>query len=335
MPIGDAAGESNPPPNPSRGRTRSRGNARGRGGSRKGKVANLQAEEGAGGSQSPSQSPKRKASGDEESQSTSRKRTKCDSNVITKKDFLEALKRIDKSKPAGKGSQGLAVYHINGPVQGCMAVVKIIDRDRLDSEAAGKISREVANLRQVKQLLAWGRRNQPKLDYILMRNMGVPLSKTKLDPIKDAEFITEKKTEALKRYEAEYHLKHGDPNGNGNYLWDIKDEENPDMNARYDVNVIDWAEATQIDPATNIFAQPSSRYVVPNDKDIFGPKESPESSKKGSSTPNSNSDNESKKAGTSGTNIYSNAGGGTRSSTRIAGLAKDKGEGTSGTSGKP
>jgi hypothetical protein len=36
MPIGDAAGESNPPPNPSRGRTRSRGNARGRGGSRKG-----------------------------------------------------------------------------------------------------------------------------------------------------------------------------------------------------------------------------------------------------------------------------------------------------------
>ena len=69
--------------------------------------------------------------------------------------------------------------------------------------------------------------------------------------------------------------------------------------------------------------------------DIFGPKESPESSKKGSSTPNSNPDNESKKAGTSSTDIHSNAGGGTRSSTRIAGLAKDKGEGISGISGKP
>jgi hypothetical protein len=84
-----------------------------------------------------------------------------------------------------------------------------MDRNRLDAAAVKKVSNEVANLRQAKQLFGWGRRTAPPLDYILMRNMGVPLTKTPLTLAKDADFIKRKKDEALKRYEDEFHLKHG------------------------------------------------------------------------------------------------------------------------------
>jgi len=324
-PEGSTSDAASTAPNRGRGSTPGRGRS-----GRKGKVANLQAEEGvaSAGSRSRSSSSKRKDSGDEGSRSTSRKRAKCEPDLVTKEEFLDALKHIDQSKPAGRGSQGLAVYHVDLLVKGCRAVVKIIDRDRLDTDAVKKITGEVAGLRQVKQLFAWGRRTKPKLDYILMKNMGVPLSQTKLDPTKDAEFITNKKTKALELFQKEFKLKHGDPTGNDNYLWYINDEEDPDMDARYDVNVIDWADAEKIGPDTNDFAQAPKPYPVPDEKDIFGPTESPESSKKGSSSPPSNSDDEKKKAGV---NIYSGATG-TRTSGRIAKLALHQkgGQGTEG-----
>jgi len=274
-----------------------------------------------------SASTKRKATdiGDEGadgSRSRSKKRATCAPDLITKEEFLEALKHIDKSKPAGRGSQGLAVYHITELVKGCRAVVKIVDRSRLDAAAVRKISNEVANLRQAKQLFSWGRRTSPTLDYILMRNMGVPLAKTPLDLAKDADFIKRKKEEALKRYEDEFHLKHGDPAGNGNYLWYINEEvEASDMENHYTVNVVDWADAEKIGPDTNVFAQAPPAHTIPDTKDIFGPTSSPESSTKESTTPPSQSDEEMK------ANIPSHSGAtGTRSSTRLAA----KGQGTSG-----
>ncbi|KAF8347197.1 hypothetical protein F5887DRAFT_49605 [Amanita rubescens] len=274
-----------------------------------------------------SASSKRKATdiGDEGadgSRSRSKKRVTCAPDLITKEEFFEALKHIDKSKPAGRGSQGLAVYHITELVQGCKAVVKIMDRTRLDAAAIRKVSNEVANLRQAKQLFGWGRRTIPALDYILMRNMGVPLAKTPLDLAKDAAFIQKKKDEALKRYEDEFHLKHGDPAGNGNYLWYINEEvEASDMENRYTVNVVDWADAEKIGPDTNVFAQAPPAHTIPDTKDIFGPTSSPESSTKESTTPPSQSDEEMK------ANIPSHSGAtGTRSSTRLAA----KGQGTSG-----
>ena len=104
----------------------------------------------------------------------------------------------------------------------------------VDTGVIKKVTREVAGLRQ--QLFAWGRRTKPKLNYILMRNMGVPLSKTKLNPTKDAEIITKKKTEALQRFEVELHLNIGkcslisnwycDPNSNYNCLRYIKEDPN-------------------------------------------------------------------------------------------------------------
>ncbi|KAF8800623.1 hypothetical protein BYT27DRAFT_7245606 [Phlegmacium glaucopus] len=322
--TGGAAGGDNPPP--IRGRKSTRGSTRGRGSSKgKGKVANLQAEEGAAsaGSISRSSSSKRKASGDEGSRSTSRKRAKCEPNLSTKEEFLNALRDIDRSKPPSRGSQGFGVYYIKGLVQGCEAVVKIIDRGRLDDDAVKRITGEVTSLRQVEQLFAWGRRAKPELDYILMKNMGVPLSKTKLDLINDKNFIEKKEKEALDRAEAKFHLHHDDPKGHGNYLWDIKNEEDPNMDARYDVNVVDWDGATRI--GTHLFAQAPPQYPVPNERDIFGPTKSPESSK--GSTPPSNSDDE--RAGTSHVNLYKGSSG-TRTSGRVA---EKMGRGTSGTSG--
>ena len=102
----------------------------------------------------------------------------------------------------------MAVWHLTQEVNGFRAVVKIIDRDRLGDDEINKIPKEVAGLSQVKQLLGWGRRIKPNLDYVLMKHMGVPLADTGLDAVKDKVFIEKKKTEALNRYETEFHLKH-------------------------------------------------------------------------------------------------------------------------------
>ncbi|KAF8343314.1 hypothetical protein F5887DRAFT_973409 [Amanita rubescens] len=226
------------------------------------------------------------------SKSTSRKRAKCDPDLVTKKEFLEALKHIDKGKHAGKGSQSLAVYHITVKVKDCDAVVKIINREHFDDDANAKTSKEVAGLHQVRQLLGWGHRQTPKLDYIMMRNMGIPLDKTGLT---DEAYITRKKTEALKRYEDETHLKHGDPAGNGNYLWYLnEDVPETDLENRWTVNVVDWADATQIGPDINEFKTAPKAHDIPNSKDIYGPTESPASSKKGTSSPSEGSDGEGK-----------------------------------------
>jgi hypothetical protein len=110
---------------------------------------------------------------------------------------------------------------------------------------------------------------------------------------------------------------YSDPAGNGNYLWYINEEvPESDMDNHYTVNVVDWADAEKIGPDTNTFAQAPPPFAISDTKDIFGPKESPESSTKESATPPSHSDEE-MKAGTSGTNINSGATG-TRTSARLA-----------------
>jgi len=313
MPDISAGGGGGDPPQ--RGRPLRKASTSTRAGVAKGKAKAVPAEgenSDAEASKSPTGATKRtKTQG---SRSVSNKRAKCNNpDLLNRADFLEALKHIQKDKPAGQGSQGLAVYHMTEEIKGCRAVVKIIDRDRLDTAAVNKIPNEVAGLSQVKQLFGWGRRTSPNFDYVLMKNMGVPLSQTGLDATKDAAFIQKKKTEALQRYETEFHLKHGDPAGNGNYLWYINEDiPATDPEARFTVEVIDWADHVQIGPEGTQYAPVPTKFVVPNDASIYAPEGSPESSKVGSHTPptNSEGDKTPPRTGVSGTRT------GTRSQTR-------------------
>jgi len=256
---------------------------------------------------------KRKAPDDA---SGSRKRGKknvevCKDGLVSEDVFMAAMRNINKNY-IGQGSQGLAVYKINGLVNGCNAVVKIIDRVRFDDAQKKKIPVEVAGLLQAQQLLGWGTRAKPQLDYILMKHMGGPLRDTNLRPIEDGQIIEELKAAALQRYENQFNLKHLDPAGNGNYLWEPVNEDDADKKARYIVNVIDWADYETIGPMHGVTLKPPTAFVVPNEKAIYGPTSSPESSDK----PSSGSDGE-KKADKAGKyNIYAGATG-SRSSSRV------------------
>lgn len=114
---------------------------------------------------------------------------------------MDALKGIDRGR-YNQGSNSLAVYGLTRPVRGHDAVVKIINRKGLDSNALDKIKVEVANLRQVEQLLGWARKK--KLDYIVMRKMGVPIEELELD----GETLEDEKADAFQRYQDLYHLIH-------------------------------------------------------------------------------------------------------------------------------
>jgi len=278
------------PSEPKRGRARNRGGSVGSTRGRGGKVAQLKGESAA--ESSTSRSPKRKASDTEgEGSPSGAKKARCAPKLIKKADFLAALKKIDTSKPLGRGSRGFGVYAIEGEVTGCKAVVKIIIRDDIGPDDVKKISGEVAGLRQVEQLLGWGRLKNPDIDYILMRNMGVSLSATGL---KDEAFITRKQNEALERYRTEYHLSHSDPKGHNNYLWYIDEKAaESDMDARYTVNVVDWADPIRIGPDGTKYAKAPTAITISATDGIFVPKGSPESSKKATTSP-SGSDGEKK-----------------------------------------
>jgi len=302
---------------------RGRGRGRGRGGGRGGTGAGA------------SSSPKRKATS--KSQSGSRKRAKCEPNPVSEEVFLEALRNINP-KPAGKGSRGLAVFPIKESVEGCSAVVKIIsthESRNLDADDLAKIPKEVAGLAQVKQLLGWGKRKNPPLEYILMKHMGVPLAEMAekgLTLEKNKEFIERKQAAALERYRTELHLEHGDPKGHDNYLWTFnEDADEADMDARFTVDVVDWDEAKQVGPEGTEYAKAPTPYNVPDEKAIYAPTDTPKSSDKASSSPASNSDEEAeklKKAHEKDTaaaaSLHHTTGDGTRRSSRIK--ASDKGK---------
>jgi len=308
-------------PSPSRGRSRKKKSSTSRG---KGKQKATGGEDGGedDGSQERSGS-KRKRPAESGSRKRSKKNDKnCQKGLVTEQVFIDAMKKINK-KYLGRGSQGLAVFPIDELVNGCDAVVKIVDRVRLDDDQKAKIPVEVAGLLQAEQLLGWGTRAKPQLDYILMLNMGGPLKDTNLNPIEDGKIITEMKDAALQHYETQFGLKHLDPAGNGNYLWEALDEENPDKKARYIVNVIDWADYETVGPMHGVKLKAPTAFVVPNDKTIYGPTSSPESSDK-----SDKSDGENK--GEKPVNIYQQPNpAGSRSSSRIKAKA-DQQAGTSG-----
>jgi len=264
---------------------------------------------------------KRKASGPSGSRKRSKKNDKnCVNGLVNQADFMTALQNIDQ-KPLSRGSHGLAVFPIKTLVNGCDAVVKIIDLVRFDDDQKANIPKEVAGLLQAEQLLGWGTRAKPKLNYILMKHMGGQLKDTNLHPIEDGPLIEEMKNAALERYETQFGLKQLDRTGNGNYLWEPLDEANTDKKARYIVNVIDWEDYETVGPKAGVKLKPPTAFVVPNDKTIYGPTSSPESSEK--------SDEENK--GEESVKIYHNPNpsGSTRSSSRIKALA-EKDASTSG-----
>jgi hypothetical protein len=115
---------------------------------------------------------------------------------------------------------------------------------------------------------------------------------------------------------------YSDPTGNSNYVWNINEKvPESDMDNRYNVNVVDWANAEKIDPKNNKFVKTPRAFTVPDEPDIYGPTVSPASSKKGSNTPPSGgSDGEGKMP-----DIYKNTGAGERKSGRIAKKAKEQG----------
>jgi len=306
-------------PSPNRGRSRTKGTG-GRSAKARGKQKVTGGGDGAGDGSEEDNSragSKRKASGQAGSRKRSKKNDKnCVDGLVSEEQFMQALKKINK-KFLGRGSQGLAVFAIDEYVNGCDAVVKIIDRVRLDDDQKKRIPIEVAGLLQAKQLLGWGTRAKPQLDYILMKHMGGPLSDTNLNPIEDGKIIDELKSEALQRYETEFGLKHLDPKGNGNYLWEARDEENTDKKLRYIVNVIDWADYEVVGPEGTKLKAPKA-FVVPNDKTIYGPTSSPESSDK------SGSDGENKAAQPASQVIDS------QGRTRSASRKKNQQPGTSG-----
>jgi len=302
------------------------GRGRGRG-SRRG---SLRGSTGAGASRSPKRKPSDK------SQSGPRKRAKCEPNPVPEDVFLEALRHINPN-PVGKGSRGLAVFSIDGPVQGCQAVVKIIsthESRNLDAKDIAKISKEVAGLAQVKQLLGWGKRKNPPLEYILMKHVGLPLAKMAekgLTLEKNKEFIETKQAAALAHYRTELHLEHGDPAGHDNYLWTFhEDADETDMDARFTVDVVDWDDATQVGPEGTQYATAPKPYNVPNEKAILAPTNTPESSDK-ASTPAKNYDEEaeklekaSKKEKEAAASLHNTSGGGSRRSSRISNKGKKK-----------
>jgi len=269
-----------PPQSPARGR----GKTRVSGGNRKGKQKAAPAITGegdgsdAGDSKSPTGSKRRKSQ--QGSRSASNKRKK--SNLVTEAVFVAALRNIKQEGTAGQGSRSLGVYHITQPVEGHGAVVKIIDDRLTESE----VRTEVSRLNHVGQLLGWGQRKAtPKLFYVLMENKGVRLDKVEgLDPTDPDHrtFIDNKKNAALTQQEEEHQLKHDDPKGDDNYLWEV----NPDAASqedRYKVNVVDWAGATKTGPKGTSYSRAPKLFDVPND--IYAPKGSQKSSKKGTSTP--------------------------------------------------
>ncbi|KAF8343387.1 hypothetical protein F5887DRAFT_1212551 [Amanita rubescens] len=308
---------------PPRGRGRGRGRGMGRGGTGTGA----------------SSSPKRKASS--KSQSGSRKRAKCEPNPVSEAVFLEALRHINP-KFAGRGSRALAVFPISEPVGGCQAVVKIIsthESRNLDAEDLAKIPEEVAGLAQVKQLLGWGTRKNPPLEYILMKHVGDPLvemAEKGLTLANNKEFIERKQAAALELYRTELHLEHGDPTGHDNYLWTFhEDADETDMDARFTVDVVDWDEAKQVGPEGTQYAKAPTPYNVPDERAIYAPTDTPKSSDKASSSPASNSEDEAekaekerKKAAAAAASMHHTTGDGTRRSSRFKAKGKAKATGS-------
>jgi hypothetical protein len=205
-------------------------------------------------------------------------------DLATRTELLAALRNIQQANYAGRGSNSLAVYRIQGMVKGHPAVVKIINRATASQEVVNGIPGEVRNLRQVGQLLGWGRRTTPQLDYILMINMGGPLSSTDLDPEADKDLILQMRHTALQEYQTQHHLTHVDRDGVDNYVWDLVAPDSANKADRWKCHVIDWAGATRTNAAGAIYKDDPPRYSVPNEKRIYAPLVSPASSQHGGST---------------------------------------------------
>jgi hypothetical protein len=232
-------------------------------------------------------------------------------DLATRTELLTALRNIQPANYAGRGSNSLAVYHIQGTVKGHPAVVKIINRATASPEVVNGIPSEVRNLRQVGQLLGWGRRTAPQLDYILMINKGGPLASTDLDPVADKDLIAQMRHAALQEYQSQHHLTHVDPNGVDNYVWDLVAPGSTNKADRYKCHVIDWAGATRTNAADAIYKDDPPRYSVPNEQRIYAPLVSPASSQHGSTTPPSGGEPAVQHTGATGT----------RGSRRLAGQA--------------
>jgi hypothetical protein len=270
----DGEGERPTSPPPNRGRRRSRG----RGGSiNKGKArADVAAadDQGSDGEIKTTETGGRKRSKSGQGRTTS-KRPK--SGLVTQAQFVEALERIEKGKTVGTaGSRSLGVYHINGDVLGEPAVVKLIDERITQKE----IRNEVARDRTVDQLLGWGwKAGNPKIAYILLKNLGTHVSKVPgldLTSEEDKQFVKDKKAAALQHHETEYGLKHTDPEGDGNFLW----KHNPagaTKDEQYHVTPIDWEGAENVGGGR--LTTPKALVVPAN---IYAPAESQKSSDKAS-----------------------------------------------------
>jgi len=276
--LGGGGDGEEPPKSPI---TRGRGSTRTRGG-RKGKGRADPVPEG---DSDTGVSPSGKRTKSQASRSADSKRTKSGSrsrgNLVTKVVFLAALRTIKQEGAAGVGSQSLGVFHINELVNGRKAVVKIVDDRVTDKE----VRLEAARLNHVGHLFAWGRRKTaPRHYYLLMENMGERVDKMEgLDPTKPEgeKYINDKKAAALEEQQNKHKLTHKDPAGNDNYLWQ-HNKDAPEGEDAYTVNVVDWAGAEKTDPQGK-YATAPTLFEVPDD--IFAPKESPKSSKKGTSSP--------------------------------------------------
>jgi len=180
---------------------------------------------------------KRSKSGQGRSSSASKK---AKSDLLTQEQFDVALNNIVQGAIVGTaGSMSLGVYHISGQVLGHTAVVKIIDNRMTPAKIRGEVARD----RTVDHLLGWGwTTGSRKLAYIVLKNMGTHVSTMPgldLNTKEDQDFVKNKKDQALAHHEAEYGLKHTDPEGDGNYLW----KHNPDgatKDEQYHVTPIDW-----------------------------------------------------------------------------------------------
>lgn len=123
-------------------------------------------------------------------------------NEVNDSEFLKALKEIDSENLLGAGGSG-RVYPIAAEVGNCEAVVKIIYSTDL---AKTDIEKEVKNLKTVKQFIGWGRMTKSdgeELDYIIMPNMGVPLSMAKG---LTSGSVKKLNAAAVERYQHMYHL---------------------------------------------------------------------------------------------------------------------------------
>ncbi|KAG6864313.1 hypothetical protein C0991_010542 [Blastosporella zonata] len=119
--------------------------------------------------------------------------------------------------------------------EGKEAVVKVVDTSR-PGGSAESVTKEVANLKTVNQLLGWGEKKNDARDhhffYIIMPNMGVSAKDTKLSEEQLGDIVKTAKA----NYLAKYHMENKDQNPN-NYVY-------RQVDGKWQAEIIDWARAT-------------------------------------------------------------------------------------------